>query len=139
MALSNVFYDNWVSAHVMHTANPSVIIPSDIELSAIKPGTTVKISNGVEPIMVNVTSISHNCILGSVSNHQLFNSSVPYKFGDTVSFKYENVYVVYDEEYTRTKTRKLMNTLAANLRIIDAINLTGKMRPSYSHSPPKDG
>jgi len=79
---------NFVELKAKGKKELSFDIPSDKELSEIKPGDNVKIANEHERFWVVVTKVGKNDIYGRVAN---FLVATPLKHGEFICFKKENI------------------------------------------------
>jgi hypothetical protein len=97
-----IHVDDWVDARAMSLEHSDTFeAPDDDALRAIRPGVTVKISNGEERFWVMVTGQGpaegadpcdwiHR---GAVDNGLVFER--PYDLGDTVEFRGRHIYCIY--------------------------------------------
>jgi hypothetical protein len=86
----------FVDAQEMHRLHPDTFeVPTLEELRGVKPGDHVKVSTGDERFWVLVTRVIGGIIEGTVDN-DLFMMAHGLRLGDTIRFRIENVYTLYD-------------------------------------------
>jgi len=85
----------FVNAQEMHQAYPATFdVPTAAELSAIKPGDSVKVCAADERFWVTVTAVNDSEIQGTVDNALVFTDDHGLGYGDAIAFRREHIYDV---------------------------------------------
>lgn len=87
--------DNWVDAMKMAQNFPtSFTIPSEEDLTKLKKGSLIKLSNGIERFWVIIEWFDDDSIYGVVDND--LGRTTKYGYGDTVVFKKNHILDICD-------------------------------------------
>lgn len=106
--------DNWVDV-VENREDYEYLfdLPTEEDLRALRPGDSVKISNGAERFFVLVTEVRSDCFIGTVDNH--LRGNYDYVFGDRVRFEGRHVFAIRRAEEA---PRKMAKTTARMVKML---------------------
>ena len=102
-------HENWVNTHDI----PGLTVPVMADITGIKPGDRLKICNTRERFYVLVEEVNHETglLFTRLSTHLLYN--YPYKYGDYMIVKAENIYEIIKYEYFQEQVKKYVAKIEA--------------------------
>lgn len=106
-----IYTDTWTDAE-----KGGLPPPTAEELDGLRPGDTVKISNGFERFFVLVREVGGNTVTGVIQNHLV--GTYEYNYRDSVQFEKCHIYSIQKRKKPDEATRAAMRNTRRMMRLL---------------------